>query len=128
VISGRSSAADKQKDRPVSASLDGPEYTVKAHFVLLFIVYHICSKSQIKLVGHCPRQAIFDAARYHPDHPLHVDPALRVGNDLWSGHIDFLIDPCQELPDYDPQPMELERGVKVPRDGKKTYKQTSRDW
>jgi hypothetical protein len=27
------------------------------------------------------------------------DPALRVGNDVWSGHIDFLIDPCQELPD-----------------------------
>jgi hypothetical protein len=140
VISGRSGAADKQKDRPVSASLDGPEYTVKAHFVPLFIVYHICSKSQAKLVGHCPRQAIFDTARYHPDHPLHVDPthpfddyvmeimeagnvwehqtvkalasklngrvhwkrddpALRVGNDVWSGHIDFLIDPCQELPD-----------------------------
>jgi hypothetical protein len=50
VISGRSSAADKRKDRPVSASLDGPEYTVKAHFVLLIIVYHTCSKSQIKLV------------------------------------------------------------------------------
>jgi hypothetical protein len=27
------------------------------------------------------------------------DPALRVGDDVWSGHIDFLIDPCQELPD-----------------------------
>ena len=50
MISGRSSAADKQKDRPVSASLDGPEYTVKAYFVLPFIVYHTYSKSQTKLV------------------------------------------------------------------------------
>ena len=94
----------------------------------------------VSQIGHCPRQAIFDAARWHPDHPLHIDPthpfddyvmeimeagnvweyqtgkalasklnggvhwkrddpALRVGDDVWSGHIDFLIDPCQELPD-----------------------------
>ena len=81
----------------------------------------------VSQIGHCPRQAIFEAVRWHPDHPLHVDPthpfddyvmeimeagnvwehqtgkalasklngsvhwkrddpALRVGNDVWSGH------------------------------------------
>jgi len=90
-------------------------------------------------IGHCPRQAIFEAARYHPDHPLHVDPThpfdayvkevmecgnlwetqtrkalalglgdkvhwrkndplLRVGNDVWSGHLDFVVEPCEEYP------------------------------
>ena len=28
----------------------------------------------VSQIGDCPRQAIFDAARWHPDHPLHVDP------------------------------------------------------
>jgi hypothetical protein len=95
----------------------------------------------VSQIGHCPRQAIFEAARWHPDHPLHVDPthsfddyvmeimeagnvweyqtgkalsrefgsrythwlredpALRVGNKYWSGHIDFWIEPCQDYPD-----------------------------
>ena len=93
----------------------------------------------VSQIGRCPRQAIFEAVRYHPDHPLHADtthpfdpyveellecgnvwehqtgralsrrlgdkvhwqradPALRVGNEYWSGHIDFLIDPCSDFP------------------------------
>ena len=28
----------------------------------------------VSQIGHCPRQAIFEAARYHPEHPLHADP------------------------------------------------------
>jgi len=28
----------------------------------------------ISQIGHCPRQAVFEAARYHPKHPLHADP------------------------------------------------------
>jgi hypothetical protein len=35
VICGQRGAPDKQRDRPVSASLDGPQYTVKAYFTLL---------------------------------------------------------------------------------------------
>ena len=34
-----------------------------------------------------------DAAHWRKD-----DPALRVRNSCWSGHIDFLIDPCHEYP------------------------------
>ena len=93
----------------------------------------------VSQIGHCPRLAIFEAVRYHPDHPLHVEPthpfdayvleimeagnvwehqtgralahryedavhwrkdddALRVKNGLWSGHIDFLIDECDDFP------------------------------
>jgi len=28
----------------------------------------------VSQIGHCPRQAMFEAARYHPEHPLHADP------------------------------------------------------
>jgi hypothetical protein len=28
----------------------------------------------VSQIGHCPRLAIFEAVRYHPDHPLHVAP------------------------------------------------------
>ena len=28
----------------------------------------------VSQIGHCPRMAIFEAVRYHPDHPLHVEP------------------------------------------------------
>jgi hypothetical protein len=93
----------------------------------------------VSQIGHCPRQAIFEAARYHPDHPLHAepthpfddyvievmecgnmwehqttralalalgdkvhwaknDPVLRVGDDVWSGHIDYVAEPCEEYP------------------------------
>ena len=93
----------------------------------------------VSQIGHCPRQAIMEAVRYHPDHPLHAepthsfdvyvkeimeagnvwehqtgkalaeqfdgvvhwerdDPALRVRNDVWSGHIDFLIEECDHYP------------------------------
>jgi len=93
----------------------------------------------VSQIGHCPRQAIFEAVRWHPNHPLHVDPthpfddyvmeimecgnvwehqtglamgrrfgesvhwlrddpALRVGNEYWSGHIDFLVQPCEVYP------------------------------
>ena len=93
----------------------------------------------VSQIGHCPRQAILEAARYHPDHPLHRDPThdfddyvkevmecgnvwepqtglavaeqwgdkvhwqrhdpmLRVGNENWSGHIDFLVEPCEDFP------------------------------
>jgi len=93
----------------------------------------------VSQIGHCPRQAILEAVRWHPDHPLHAepshdfdayvkeimeagnvwehqtgkalaeqfdgtvhwerdDPALRVRNDVWSGHIDFLIGECADFP------------------------------
>jgi hypothetical protein len=93
----------------------------------------------VSQIGHCPRQAIFEAVRYHPDHPLHADtthpfgpyveellecgnvwehqtgralsrklgdkvywhredPVLRVGNQNWFGHIDFLVEPCDAFP------------------------------
>jgi hypothetical protein len=28
----------------------------------------------VSQIGHCPRLAIFEAVRYHPEHPLHVEP------------------------------------------------------
>ena len=28
----------------------------------------------VSQIGHCPRMAIFEVVRYHPDHPLHVAP------------------------------------------------------
>jgi len=93
----------------------------------------------VSQIGHCPRQAILEAVRYHPNHPLHTDithpfdtyvmevlqagnvwepetgkalsrrlgdrvhwergdPELLVGDDIWSGHIDFLVEPCEEYP------------------------------
>ena len=93
----------------------------------------------VSQTGHCPRQAILEAVRYHPEHPLHAepthgfdpyvkeiveagnvwehqtgkalaeqfdgvvhwerdDPALRVRNGVWSGHIDFLIEECASFP------------------------------
>jgi hypothetical protein len=93
----------------------------------------------VSQIGHCPRMAIFEAARYHPDHPLHVAPthlfddyvleimeagdvwerqttralarkygdavhwkkdddARRVKDDCWSGHVDFLVEPCGSFP------------------------------
>jgi hypothetical protein len=92
----------------------------------------------VSQIGHCPRQAILEAVRYHPEHPLHAepshgfdayvkeimeagnvwehqtgqalaeqfdgvvhwerdDPALRVRNGVWSGHIDFLIEECADF-------------------------------
>jgi hypothetical protein len=93
----------------------------------------------VSQIGHCPRQAILEAVRYHPEHPLHAepthgfdayvkeimeagnvwehqtgkalaeqfdgvahwerdDPALRVRNGVWSGHIDFLVEECDHYP------------------------------
>ena len=93
----------------------------------------------VSQIGHCPRQALLEAVRYHPEHPLHAepthgfdayvkeimeagnvwehqtgkalagqfdgvvhwehdDPALRVRNGVWSGHIDFLIEECADFP------------------------------
>ena len=28
----------------------------------------------VSQIGHCPRQAILEAIRWHPEHPLHTEP------------------------------------------------------
>ena len=47
---GEADAADKQKTAQSPQAWTVLVYTVKAHFILLAIVYHTCQKSQTKQV------------------------------------------------------------------------------